>query len=58
MRFVADDQIPPAVWSLKLLLHVLISRELVQSGDDKVRLHEPIASSCCLKAVIGEDLEW
>ena len=54
---VADHQVPAAVGGLELLLHVLVARELVESGDDEVGLQEPVAGARGLQLVVGEDLE-
>ena len=57
VRLVADDEIPAAVRRLELLLHVLVARELVETGDDQVGFEEPVAGARGLELVVGEDLE-
>ena len=42
---------------LQLLLHVLVARQLVQTGNDEVRLQEPVAGAGGFELVVGEDLE-
>ena len=36
VRLVAHDQVPAGVGRLQLLLHVLVARQLVETGDDQV----------------------
>ena len=57
VRLVADDQVVPTVRGAKLLLHVLIARQFVESRDGEVILKEPIACSGGLELIVGEDLE-
>ena len=57
VRLVADDQIPARVRRLQLLLHVLVARQLVQPGNDEVRLQEPVAGAGGVQLVVGQDLE-
>jgi hypothetical protein len=42
---------------LQLLLHILVPRELVETGNDEVVFEKPIAGSCGFKLVIGQNLE-
>ena len=57
VRLVADDEIPAAIRRLELLLHVLVARELVETGDDQVGLQEPVAGARGFELVVGENLE-
>ena len=54
---VAHDQVPARVRRLQLLLHVLVARQLVQTGDDQVGLEEPVAGAGGFELVVGQDLE-
>ena len=57
VRFVADDQVPTAVGCLKLLLHILITRELVEPGDHQIRFKEPVAGAGSLQLVVGQNFK-
>jgi hypothetical protein len=57
VRLVADNQIPPAVRGLQLLLHIFVAREFVKTGNDKIVFEKPIAGSSRFKLVIGQNLE-
>ena len=54
---VAHDQVPARVRRLQLLLHLLVARQLVQTGDDQVGLEEPVAGAGGFELVVGQDLE-
>lgn len=54
---VADDQVIAAVGGTKLVLHIFISRQLVQPGNRKIVLKEPVAGAGGFEFVIGKDLE-
>ena len=57
MRLITHHEIPPALRRPQLLLNILVTRELVQPGDDQVRLQEPVARSGRLQLVVRQDLE-
>jgi hypothetical protein len=54
---VADDEVPPGVGRLELLLDLLVAGELVEARDDEVVLEEPVAGARGLELVVGQDLE-
>ncbi len=55
MRLVDDDEIP--VGLLELRLHVIVTGELVEAGDDEVLLGEGVSASGRLDRVAGDDVE-
>ena len=55
--FVAYHQVPAAIRSLQLQLHVFIARHLVQSGYHEVCLQEPVAGARGFEFVVGQNLE-
>ena len=57
VRFVADDQVVPAVRCPEPGLHLLVARQHVQAGDPVRRLEEPVAGGSGVPPVAGEDLE-
>jgi len=57
VRLVTDHKIPATIRRLEFLLYVLIARELVKPGNDKVGLKEPVAGACRLELVVGENLK-
>ena len=57
LRLVAHDQVPAGVWRLRLLLHVLVAGQLVETGDDQVGLQEPVAGAGGFELVVVQDLE-
>ena len=57
VRFVADDQVPTAVWRHELLLHILLARELVEACNDEVGFQEPVPGSRRLQLVVCQNLE-
>ncbi len=57
MRLVTDNEIPAAIGGLELVLHVLVARQLVETGDDEVGFEEPIAGPRCLQLIVREYLE-
>ena len=54
---VADHQVPATIGRLELLLKLLVTGQLVESGNDQVCLHEPVPRPRGLELVVGEDLE-
>ena len=48
VRLIANHQIPAAIRGSELLLHVFVSGELIEPGNDEVVLHEPVAGPCGL----------
>ena len=54
---VDDYEIPLAFRALELLLHVLIARQLVETGYHQVVLAEPVPGARGLELVVGQDLE-
>ena len=54
---VADHEVPAGIGRLEFLLHILVARELVETGDDQVGFQEPVAGAGGLELVVGEDLE-
>ena len=57
MRFITNYEIPVTIRRQQLLLDILITRKLVETGDDKVGLQEPVAGTCGLQLVVGKNLE-
>ena len=57
VRFVADNEIASAIWRLKLLLRGIKARELIESRDHQIGLHEPVAGTRRFDFIVGEDLE-
>jgi hypothetical protein len=57
VRFVADDQVPPAVRCLELLLNVLITRKLIEPGNHQIGFQEPVAGASSLQLVVGQNFE-
>ena len=57
MRLVTDHQVPAAVRSLQLLLHVLVARQFVQAGNDEVMFQEPVAGARRFQLVVGQDVK-
>ena len=57
VSLVTHDEIPATVWRLELLLHVLVARELVETGDHQIGFQEPIAGARGFELVVGENLE-
>ena len=57
MGLIAHDQVPARVRRLQLLLHVLVARQLVQTGNDQVGLDEPVSGAGGFQLVVGQDLE-
>ena len=57
VRLIAHDQVPARVRRLQLLLHVLVARQLVQTGNDQIGLEEPVAGAGGFELVVGQDLE-
>jgi len=54
---IAYDEIVAAVRGTEFLLHVLVARELVETGDGEIVFEEPIPSAGSLELVVGQDLE-
>ena len=42
---------------LKLLLHVLVARKLIEAGDHQVGFQEPVARPSGFELVVGENLK-
>ena len=57
VRLVADHEVPAAIGSLQLGLHVLIAGQLVEPGDGEVSLREPVAGAGRLQLVVRRDLK-
>ncbi len=57
VRLVAHDEIPATIGRLELVLHLLVARELVETGDDQVRFQEPVAGPRRFEFVVGQDLK-
>jgi hypothetical protein len=57
MCLIADYQAPAAIRGLELLLHILVARQLVQTGNDEVLFQEPVASTRRFQLVVGQDIK-
>ena len=57
VRLIADDQVPPTVGSLELLLDVLVARQFIEPRDHEVRLQEPVARPGGFEFVVRQNLE-
>ena len=50
---ITNNQVPAAVRRLKFLLHILVARELVESGNGQIGLKKPVARPRRLKLIVG-----
>jgi hypothetical protein len=57
VRLVAHDEIPPAIGHRQLRLDIFVAAKLVEAGDDKIVLREPVTRARRLQLVVGQDLE-
>ena len=57
VRFIADDQIPAAVWHLEFLLYIFIAGEFIQPGNHQIILKEPVTGSGSFEFIIRENLK-
>ena len=58
VSLIAHDQVPIRVGGPQFLLHLFVTRELVQTADDEIRLQEPVVGPGGFEPVIGQDIEW
>ncbi len=57
VRFVADDEVVPAIGRTELPPDVLVAGEFVEPGDGEVVFDEPVARMGRFEFVVGQDFE-